>query len=254
MFFVLSKTVSYLAMPLTIVFVLLGLGLFLKNTRWKKRCLYAGVVLLLFFSNGFIANELFRAWELPARSFETLKPYRMAVVLTGVVSQGRDPDDRTYFRKGADRVTHTVQLYKLGLVEKILISGGDGRLLGPARPEAELLREAMVVMGVPEEVILLEENSDNTHENAVFTAQMLKKLGVAPDECILVTSAFHMRRAIACFRKQGIEMEVFPTDFYSEPRLHPDAYIIPKPEALILWQKLFKEWIGLVAYKVAGYI
>lgn len=241
-------------MPLTIVFVLLGLGLFLKNTRWRKRCLYAGVILLLFFSNGFLANELFRAWEVPATSFETLKPYRMAVVLTGVVSQGRQPDDRTYFRKGADRVTHTVQLYKLGLVKKILISGGEGRLFGPARPESELLRDAMMVMGVPGEAIILEDKSNNTHENAVETAKMLEKLGLRPGECVLVTSAFHMRRARACFRKQGIEMEVFPTDFYTEPQLHPDAYIIPKPEALILWQKLFKEWIGLAAYKVAGYI
>ncbi len=54
-----------------------------------------------------------------------MKPHDLGIVLTGATIPNRLPNDRIYFARGADRVTHTVQLYKLGLLKKILISGGN---------------------------------------------------------------------------------------------------------------------------------
>jgi uncharacterized SAM-binding protein YcdF (DUF218 family) len=165
------------------------------------------------------------------------------------------PDDRVYFQRGADRVTHTVQLYKLGLIEKILISGGTGLLTSDDEPEADKFKNVMLMMDVPEADILIENGTRNTHESAVAVKAMLSTLHLTADDCLLITSAFHMRRSLACYRKVGLNLESFSTDFYTHPTVYyPDAFFVPRLEAMMLWQKLVKEWVGMAAYKVAGYI
>ncbi|HEY9046254.1 MAG TPA: YdcF family protein [Ohtaekwangia sp.] len=255
MFFILSKTVSFLVLPLTIVVILLVLAVFLKNQQWKKRLLYGGIILLLFFSNDFLANEAMHAWEVQTVAFKDMAPHKLGIVLTGSTIPGLEPNDRVYFQRGADRVTHTVQLYKLGLIEKILISGGSGRILGEEEPEANKFRKAMVLMGVDSTDIMIENETRNTAESAQEVVKMLDSLHYKSEECLLITSAFHMRRSLACYKKVGLHIQPFSTDFYAHPReYYPDAFIIPKVEAISIWHKLFKEWIGMIAYKAAGYI
>ncbi|MBT1695770.1 YdcF family protein [Fulvivirgaceae bacterium PWU4] len=254
MFFVLSKTLTYLVMPLTLICICLLASVVIRNVRWKKRMLWSGLVMLLFFSNDFIANECMRAWELPPTPISDLQPYELGIVLTGS-TLSLSPNDRVYFQRGADRVTHTVQLYKAGLLEKILISGGSGRLTGEPEPEANLFKKAMVMMGVPDSAIIIENETRNTYESAVQVKQMLEDQGYKGADCLLITSAFHMRRSLACYRKAGVQLDHFTTDFYSHSReFYPDTLIIPQLNALIVWHKLVREWVGFLAYKLAGYI
>jgi len=255
MFFVLSKILQYLVMPLTVVCVLFILSATLKNIRWKKITFWSGFALLLLFTNSFVANEIMRRWEIKTPAFSSMRPHKMGIVLTGATIPFLQPDDRIYFQRGADRVTHTVQLYKLGLIEKILISGGSGRLTDDEEPEADKFQRAMILMGVDSTDIMLENETRNTHESAVEVRKLLDSLAFRAEDCLLITSAFHMRRSMACYEKVGLKLEPFSTDFYAHPaRYHLDAFIIPKVEALIIWQKLVKEWVGFVAYKIAGYI
>lgn len=255
MFFVLSKTVSFLAMPLPVIFMLILLSWWLKNPRWKKILRVTAIAMLFFFSNDFIGNEVMRWWELPPTAFKDMKPHKLGIVLTGSTLPFQQPNDRVYFSRGADRVTHTVQLYKLGLIEKILISGGSGMLVDEVEPEANKFKRAMVMMGVDSSAIIIENATRNTYESAVAVKPMLDSLGYRAEDCLLITSAFHMRRSLACYRKAGVNLESFTTDFYSHPRkFYPDALLIPKPEVLALWHKLVKEWVGLAAYKIAGYV
>jgi uncharacterized SAM-binding protein YcdF (DUF218 family) len=152
-------------------------------------------------------------------------------------------------------VTHTVQLFKLGLIRQILVSGGSGLLVAKEEPEANKFKKAMVMMGVPDSVIMLENESRNTHESAMRVKPMLDSLHLESKDCLLITSAFHMRRSLACYRKAGLSVHPFSTDFYSNPRsFYPNTLLIPRLEAVMLWQKLFKEWVGMAAYKVSGYI
>ena len=127
MFFILSKTVSYLFLPLSIICILFLLSIFLKN-KWKRISFWTALGLLFFFSNDFIANEMMAWWETETVAFRDLKPHKLAIVLTGATIPNRVPNDRVYFARGADRVTHTVQLYKKKLVTTILISGGTGSI------------------------------------------------------------------------------------------------------------------------------
>jgi hypothetical protein len=64
-----------------------------------------------------------------------------------------------------------------------------------------------------------------------------------------------MRRSLLSYRKSGLALDSFSTDFYSHERIFaPDALLIPQLDAMVKWQKLIKEWVGIVAYKISGYI
>jgi uncharacterized SAM-binding protein YcdF (DUF218 family) len=255
MFFMLSKTVSWLFMPLTLIVIFIFLAVFLKNPRLKKYFFWLGFGLLLFFSNSTIANEVMMMWELPAQPYSDLRPHKLGIVLTGSTIHKPFPDDRVYFQRGADRVTHTIQLYKLGHIEKILISGGSGTLVREDEPEADKFKKVMILMGVDSADIIIENETRNTYESAVAVKPMLKQMNYKAEDCLLITSAFHMRRSLACYRKAGVDLDYFTTDFYTYPRAYQiESLLIPKVEALMIWQKLFKEWIGFAAYKVAGYV
>ena len=255
MFFGLSKTVALLLMPLSLIVISFLLYIFIRRERLKKFFFWTGFGMLVFFSNDFLANEAMLMWEIPARPFDSVRTYDLGIVLTGTTISKEDPGDRVYFAKGADRVTHTVQLYKLKKIRRILISGGTGRLAGEAEPEARKYFKVMVMMGVDSADIMIEDETRNTYESAVAVKPMLERMNLTEDDCLLITSSFHLRRSLAVYRKAGLELDSFATDFYSHPReYYPDSFLIPKIDAIHNWQKLFKEWIGMAAYKVAGYI
>jgi uncharacterized SAM-binding protein YcdF (DUF218 family) len=255
MFFILSKVFYYLIMPVTVISFLFIASVLFRNLKWKKRLFWTAFVMLIFFSNEFVANEVMRAWEIEARPFNSMRKYKLGIVLTGATLPYRVPDDRVYFHRGADRVMHTVQLYKLGVIEKILVSGGTGKLSGKETPEADKFKSVMLLMGVPEGDVIIENDTRNTAESAIEVKKILAGLAYEQEDCLLITSAFHMRRSLASYRKAGLDLEPFSTDFYSHARsYHIDNLVIPQIDALIIWHKLVKEWVGMAAYKVAGYI
>ncbi len=255
MFFFLSKTLNYVTLPLVIIVVSLLLSAILRKASWKKVFFRIGLGLLLFLSNDFIANEVFKAWELPAVPFnEVNKKYEWGILLTGVTRSQSQPSDRVHFGRGADRVIHTVQLYKLGYIKKILVSGGSGRLIDIGEVEADLIASALVTMGVPEEDIVKEGESRNTYESAIAVKKILEGK-FTPEQCVLITSGYHMRRSLACYKKAGWNTDTFSTDIVSHKRNFTfDSFIVPGLDALVMWQTLIREWVGMIAYKMAGYI
>lgn len=256
MFFYLAQFLTFLAMPLTLVLVCLFLGFFYKKKKWGNKISLLGIGLLLFFSNQYISNAAISAWELPFKLYEDLPEYPVGIVLTGVTNLDKTAYDRTFFNKGADRATQAVQLYKLGKIKKILITGGQG--LFPTNPntEAELLADFMMMAGVPKEDIILEIEAVNTRQNALFAKETLKNNGFdLRSKYLLITSAFHMRRAKACFDKVDLITDTFPVDYYSaDPKVTFQELLVPDPDGLLIWHKLFKEWIGMTVYKLTGYI
>lgn len=256
MFFFLSKTLSYVTMPMVIICVLLLLFIFLKkSSKWKNRCLRISIGMLFFFTNDFINNEVVRWWEIPATPIASIqRKYEYGILLTGVARSGMEPDDRIYLGRGGDRVTQTLQLYRLGIIKRILVSGGNGKLKEVKKQEADVLSDLLVIMGVPPSDILIENKSRNTHESAMEVNKLFRDQ-IKPEECVLITSAFHMRRSQACFAKQGWNLDAFSTDFISHSRkFTPDVLFIPKEEAMGNWQILVRECVGMITYAFAGYI
>ncbi len=254
MFFILSKTLGLITKPLVIIILLFISSLAVKNKAWKRRFYIAALASLLFCSNGFISNEAMRLWELPPTPYsEMKKSYQVGILLTGVTKSNFSPNDRVYFQRSSDRVTHTLQLYKLGYIKKILISGGSGTILDRTK-EADELSIVLQLMGVPAEDLIIENQSDNTYQSAIAVKKLIGDI-YRPEDCLLITSGYHMRRSRACFKKAGYPMDTFSVDFLSNKRTFtPDVLLIPKIESLFNWQVLTKEWIGILAYKLAGYI
>ena len=252
MFFFLSKTIYFIAMPLGWIILCFLLSWKLKTEKWRKRMRWATLVLLLFFTNPFLANLAMYNWEQKPVSFESLKPHHTAVVLTGVAKNNRQPFDRVFFNKGADRVTHTVQLYKMGKIKHVLISGGSGALLERKRTEADNLAHAFVLMGVPDSVITIENKSKNTHMSAV---NIKNEWGSELEQpFILVTSGFHMLRSVGCFKKEGLAVTPFPVDYHSDEIEFSPTSIIPSPNSLEVWHIIFHEILGITVYSVVGYL
>ncbi|MGV6827417.1 MAG: YdcF family protein, partial [bacterium] len=99
---------------------------------------------------------------------------------------------------GVERLIHTARLYNQGKAPVVYASGGGARL---SEPEALTLMNLLIAMGLPEEVIVRESSSRNTYENAKNTSRLLAENNI--QRILLVTSAFHMRRATAVFEQFG---------------------------------------------------
>jgi uncharacterized SAM-binding protein YcdF (DUF218 family) len=255
MFFFLSKTAGLLIQPLVVVSILFLTGLLLRKLRSKKILLWSSFGLLMVFCNYFLAIQFMRAWEIPAVPFSEVKgPYDYGVLLTGITRGKAGPPDRVYFSR-ADRATHTVQLYKLGLIKKVLISGGSGSLDNSGIREADELAPFLAMAGIREEDIVIENESRNTHDSAYKVAELLGKMNEPSARLLLITSGYHLRRARACFEKAGLHPDVFATDPHVTQENFTTLWIVvPNLEAVLIWQSLIKEWVGTVIYWMAGYI
>ncbi len=255
MFFVLSKLFTFLLMPYVQMVIWFLFGMFLRNKLWKKRFLWLGIIYLLFFSNKFIANEVMKWWEIPPTPYRVMKPvYEVGIILGGTTENNKEPRDRVYILKSADRMTQTIQLYKMGIIKKILVTGGSSNLIDTLYREADNMRRFLILCGIPDSSIIVENRARNTHENAVYSAAIINR-EFPGTRNLVITSAFHLRRAMDCFRKTGLAVDGFSTDFYStKVKYTPDRLFIPDPESFILWQMLIREWLGILSYKIAGFI
>lgn len=196
------------------------------------------------------------AWEVPPTLVKDIKrEYKYGVILTGVLNTSKQPTDRIHIEKGADRIFHTLQLYKKGIIHQFIITGGTATVLHTEdEPEALLIKKQLMDCGVPSSDIIVEPLARNTHENATYTKKLLDSLGYQ-EKVLLVTSAFHMRRSAACFRASQINFDPYSTDQRTfTPRVSLGYWLIPSSSAFSTWDILFKEWIGYLSYWVAGYL
>ena len=254
MFFIFSKTLDFLLSPaLWLVALLLGALVAQPGGQAQRRWLRAAGLLALLGTNNALVNEALLAWEKPPVPLRAMAPADAVVLLTGITNGSKSPHDRVYLQHGADRLTNALWLYRSGRAQRIIITGGSGAVLSVANTEAKDLATLLRLAAVPAADILLEERSRNTRENAKFTKELLAK---HPDikSLVLVTSAFHQRRAIGCFAKVGLHPQPFAADFYTTNRnWTPDYWLVPTITALDRWSTLLHEMAGYFVYKAAGY-
>ncbi len=209
---------------------------------------------LYLFSNEFIFNEIVKQWEIKAKSYSEVPAHDIGIVLGGATSYD-EKLERMQTHNSFDRVVQGVDLYKKGYIKKILISGGSGSLAFPDMKEAVFIRDYFLIVGIPDEDIIIESESKNTRENAVFTLEELKKRGLENSKLLLITSGYHMRRSQACFDKIGLQTTSYSTDRMSGPlRSQPDYLFLPNTQTLYNWNAIIHEWIGFISYFVLDYI
>ena len=256
MFFLLSKLLQFLIKPIVWVLILLAYAWLGRRPQWKRRTLLTAIGLLFVLSNQAFFNLVIRAWEPDLLTADQIaEPYDIGILLGGFSSPNIVPGaDRHNLNDRANRFVNALELYRTGKVRKLLITGGNGSLMQEGPLEAPEARKFLLRLGIPEPDILIESESRNTHENALFTKRLLEEHHPGA-RCLLLTSAWHMRRAHACFEKAGLATTPFPVDYLSERwQLSPDKLLVPSGRILALWELVVKEWVGYMAYGVRGYL
>lgn len=254
MFYVLSKILALVLKPLNVMAVLALVAVFSKKPERKRKALSWLVGLLLFFSNPWIINKLASVWEIGQVSPQSIEePFDYGIVLGGYTNMSAvQPPGVVSFSLSGNRLTGALALYETGKIKHILLTGGSGKLIGEEESEAPIARWYLQQAGVPDSAILIESMSRNTWENALFSKRLIDS--IAPQSrCLLITSAWHLRRAKRCFDKAGLPCAIFGTDFYTEQDLgNPIDWLEPDWEAIMKWEYLLKEWIGYCVYAATG--
>lgn len=211
--------------------------------------------MFILFTNTAILSEAFRLWEIPGQRISETKSYDVGIVLTGM-AEWNDDLDVLSIRRGADRIWQALTLYHKGKIKKILITGDNGYVTDRGLHEAAQLRNVLINWGIPRQDIITEEKSRNTHENATETKKILDKTYPHYTQFLLITSAKHMRRSLACFEKEGLHCDTFTTDHYSGPKRNYqwNQLILPSHDNFDGWDTLIKEMVGYLAYDLVGYI
>lgn len=184
-------------------------------------------------------------------------PDSLPVRIGGVIVLGGALDVKRSHRRGrpelteaADRVAALVELARRYPAATFVFTGGSAALLDDSNREADLVPELLARLGAMPERLILERESRNTHENAVLSKALAKPRPGEP--WVLVTSAFHMPRAVGVFRRTGWSVVAYPVDYRSLGRIDwtsaPDLV-----RALAELSLATKEWIGLAAYRVFGW-
>jgi len=253
-FFPVSKILGSLLSPLLWIGLLLIFAVIRRKRPAGRKLLMLSFALFFLFGNLFLAGEVMRLWEYPVMSGDPGKAsYDVGILLGGGIVQKDRSNHRLIFRHNTDRLFQTMALYHSGRIKKILISAGSGELIRTQPPEGCMIRDYLLSIGIPETDLLLDSLSDNTHENAVESAKLLAKLPHGSSS-LLITSAFHMRRAAACFKKQGIRCDLYTTNKNTGPRrFTPDHLLLPSAGAFIFYHSLLHEMLGMITYRIMGY-
>jgi len=257
MFFLLSKTAGLLADPLYLSLLLLvaaGLLRLIKRLpRLQRRSWQAALVLLLLCSSGAVASLLLHPLEARhPRGVIGARPAAL-VMLAGAVDDQRPGPSYYELTEAADRFVELMRLARRYPNAAVVIAGGSGSLDQRRPREAQTLGRLARELGLPPARLLLDRESRNTRENAVETRRLLRAARVeGKGQVVLITSAYHMPRAVACFARVGLEVVPWPVDFLGTG-YSPGTWL-PRPWSLDRSRSAIREYLGWLAYSIAGYV
>ncbi|MBP5547928.1 MAG: YdcF family protein [Bacteroidales bacterium] len=255
MFFIISKILKIFILPLTWIFLLLILAYFIKKKKWKRGFFISAIVLLLVFTDKpllqwaqYMSTRQYSHQQLPK------KHYEVAIVMGGY-SDGFDTATMQpiFIEDRGERLWEAIRLYESGVTEKIMITG-DATISKShdSTGTEKYFKIYLSDFGIHDSDLILEHYARNTRENATYSIAILDSLGYTPEQCLIVTSASHMKRSIACFEAESWTLDGYATNIYPKP--HPKLYqFLPQWKPLTDWKELLNEWFGRIIYKIVGY-
>lgn len=257
MFVLISKIAWFTLQPVSLILLLAIAGMILSFTRFRRlaRTAFALSALLLglgaFTSLGCVLIEpLEQRFARPAVLPETVDGI---VVLGGAMDADINDARGGYeLNRSGDRFTEALRLARLYPEARVAITGGTGVLIRSEDSEAAAGARFFTDMGVDAQRLILEPKARNTEENAQFMRELIQP---APgDVWLLVTSAYHMPRAAALFRRAGFDVVPWPADYLSTGRESFHFKLDQPAENLSVTTLALREWIGLLAYAATGRI
>lgn len=244
-------------MPLGVT-LFLALVAFLLLLRDMKKTASAFIalafVVLWVGSTPIVAHHLYLNLEsrYPARPLNSLPRADCLVLLGGAVGPPLPPRLEIEFHEAIDRVYKTAELYRKNKVETVIVTAGNQPWSESSWAEADLIRDLLVDWGVSSDSIMLEGSSRNTHENVVYSRNIINAIGCV--DTLLVTSAAHMPRAVAAFKSVNVKVIPVPVDFraVNQSRITPMSFL-PAAQALAMTSEAIREWIGRIVYSWQGW-
>jgi len=265
MTFFLSKFLPTLFSPLGMACLLIAASLIAQVRKCSRMAIaanLAALAILCLMGNSAVTHLLVRPLETRDIPAGPLPQADAIVVLGGVTGPAVPPQPTIHLTGGADRLIYGAELYRAHKAPLVVLSGGGMPWNEGLPPESAQMAEIMQMLGVPRSAMLEESASRNSHENAAYTSRLL--LAHNLHRVLLVTSAMTMLRALAAFRHQGIDAIAAPTDFTpglgknsrdGVSELEVDALnLLPNPHSLDESSAALHEYMGLVLYRLAGWI
>ena len=254
---VLSKVLNLAAQPLNVVLLLLCLSLFWVQRRPARAKKLTAIALLVLVLSGYktlpdallsVLEDQYTEWPMEA----DLSGFTGIVLLGGALEPGRFSQFHTQplLNSGAERMVMAVALWRRNPQLRLVFTGGEGELFGSGPSESERALRFFDVMGVPRSALTLETRSQNTYENAVFTRDLPGLDAHKP--WLLLTSAWHMPRSVATFKKAGWNVTPYPVDFRTAGLTPLSSFNFG--EGAERWELLLHECLGLAAYRLSGRI
>ncbi|WP_054310913.1 YdcF family protein [Mesorhizobium sp. 1M-11] len=256
MFFFLSKVFWFFVQPLNLAIFLLLAGLlagfFGRRRLLKAGAFFAALLLVLSVWTSFgamIMTPLEERYQRPAAPQQ----------IDGIVVLGGGMEGAINLARGGyelstagDRFVETAILARRYPEARVVVSGGAGELILEGEGDAVTAQRLLTALGVAPERLVLESESRNTYENAVFTRKLVTP---KPGEIwLLVTSAFHMPRSKALFDKAGFQTVPWPVDYRTSGREGIGLFTDNPVDSLQTTTMAIKEWIGLFVYWMTGKI
>lgn len=251
--FLFKKLVALLFFPVSIALEAMLLGLFLlwftRKQKTGKVVVSIGVGIFALFSYAGFSNILLRPLEYkypPILSLADARDAKWVVVLGG----GHTSDPQLAVTSQIEeetlaRLVEGIRLHKMTSGSKLILSGGA--VFDPV-PNAKIMAGVASILGVDERDIVLETESRDTKDEARIIKEM-----VGDERFVLVTSASHMPRSMALFRKQGMEPIPAPTGHWVKERegISPGMFF-PGSEGHRKAERAVYEYLGLIWAKVTG--
>lgn len=254
LFFYVAKIGWFLVQPLVAILLLILLGLALRWLAWRR--LGAGLVALAIVALAVVSLSPLGLLMMASLENRFPRP-ELPETIAGIVVLGGAFDTRiartrggAEFNEAADRATEALLLARRYPQAKVIFSGGDASIFAEDVPETESAEAFFVGAGLPRDRLILDSRARDTFENAVYSKQLADP---KPGETwLLVTSAFHMPRAVGCFRKAGFDIQPYPVDYRT-----PGGATVWQPSSASIRnvEKVhfaIREYLGLLAYRLQG--
>ena len=224
---------SWVLPPGIFILAFWGLAIYSWRCRQEKKLavILAGITFVFYLLCTSVVAEQTMGW-LESAYEPPANPQGDVIIMLGGGAMPDSPDvDGTgaLCASPANRLLTAVRLQRR-LDVPILVSGGQ--VYSDSGPEAQIARRILLSLGVPDDKILVETKSINTTQNAKFSTEILREHGLS--QPLLVTSAFHMKRSVLNFEKQGVAVTAYPADY--QVSHHPVFHytkLRPQTEALL---------------------
>lgn len=257
MFYVVAKVSWFLLQPSSLMVGAVIAGTLLTYTAWRRLAqglLWGAAAALLIGGLSPLGDVLLHPLE---QRFMRTDLDRPGPPITGIIVLGGVVDSHEFgspdvvsLSEAGERFTEAVILAQRLPGARLVFSGGSGNIVPEEETEARAARDFFEAFGVAENRITLEAKSRDTCENAEFSAQLLAPR--ADQRWLLVTSAWHMPRAMGCFRHARFAVEAWPVDYRAANPLALAKWDNSISEGLRRIDNGVREYVGLLAYYLAG--